>query len=69
MKLTATQLGERLGVDYGLASNLIRLAVASGQVSEGEKIPSPSGKGKAATAYELPDTITFDLTRPFPKVS
>lgn len=68
MKLTAKQLSERLGIDYGLASNLARLAVLSGQVREGEKIPTATGKGKAATAYEFPDTLSFDLTKPFPKV-
>lgn len=61
LQLTVKQLQERLGVDYPVAANLAKLAVATGQGKEAGKVDMQGAKGKPAVIYELPETLTISL--------
>jgi hypothetical protein len=62
MKVTVKQLGENLGVDYMVASNLMKIAIATNQAKEVGSVASPSGKGKPSAVYEVNEVLTFDLS-------
>jgi len=62
MKITVKQLGENLGVEYMVASNLMKLAVLTNQAKEVGSISSPSGKGKPSAVFEVSDVLTFNLS-------
>lgn len=61
MQVTIKQLQEQLGVDYPVAANLAKLAVATGQGREVGKVDMKGQKGKPAAIYELPDELTISL--------
>lgn len=64
-KVTAIQLAERLGVDYVVASSLLKLMVSRGAAKEVGKIKtSLTGKGKPSTVYEIPSEFTLSLSAP-----
>lgn len=62
MKVTATELAEKMGVEYAVAANFLKLLVAQNVAKEVEKRRTASGKGKPSTVYELPsDSVTVTL--------
>lgn len=61
VRVTAKQLGERLGVEYAVAANLVKLIVGSGQGKEVGKVDMNGAKGKPAVIFELPDVFTLSL--------
>ncbi len=64
-KVTAIQLAERLGVDYVVASSLLKLMVSRGEAKEVGKIKtSLTGKGKPSTVYEIPGEFKLSLSVP-----
>lgn len=64
MKVTVKELQKKTGLDYVTAASVLKLAVLTGQGTEAGKIKtSLTGKGKPSTVYEVPDTLTFDLTK------
>lgn len=69
-KVTAIQLAERLGVDYVVASSLLKLMVSRGVAREVGKIKtSLTGKGKPSTVYEIPGEFTLSLSSPVVQVA
>lgn len=67
MKTTTTQLATTLGVEYARASIILNLAVLTGQAKVVDVIKPEAGKrGKGTNVYEVSDTLTIDLTKPFP---
>jgi hypothetical protein len=64
MILTAKELATNLGVEYGVAAAILKLGVAQGHVQlVGYVKTSASGKGKPSAQYEVPDTLTFNMTK------
>jgi hypothetical protein len=62
MQVTTKQLAQKLKMDYLLVSNLLKLALHMGLVTEVGKVKtSLTGKGKPATVFEVPDSLTFNL--------
>ena len=61
MKVTVGQLAERLGVEYAVAANLVKLIVSTGQGKEAGKVDMGGKTGKPAVIYELPDVFTISL--------
>jgi len=62
MRVSVNQLAKRMGIDYVLASSILKLSLLMGFGKEVGKIKSITGKGKASTVYEVPDHITIDLS-------
>lgn len=69
IQVTAKQLGERLGVEYAVAANLVKVIVASGQGKEVGKVDMHGAKGKPAAIFELPEVFTLNLAAPAEKVA
>lgn len=53
MEVTANDLCDRLGIDYAVATALIKLMLMTDQAEELGKRPSRTGKGKPSTVYTL----------------
>lgn len=60
---TVGDLAESLGIDYAAAAAIVKIATAKGLAKEVGKRPTATGKGKPATIYELPHTITLTLSQ------
>ncbi len=64
--VTTVQLAALLGIDYAKAGQVINLAIATGQAKLNRVDKEPGKKGKGTNVYDIPDTLTIDLTKPFP---
>jgi hypothetical protein len=58
---TIGDLATKLNVEYPTAAALVKLVLAKGAGKEVGKRPTPTGKGKPATIYELPTTFLLSL--------
>ena len=63
MQVTVNDLAKRLGVDYPVASALLKLMVNEGAASEVGKRPNSTGKGKPSTIFEIPESFTIDFKK------
>lgn len=63
LRKTVTELANDLGVEYIVASNLIKLMESQGQAKKVETRPNPTGKGKGSAVYELQPQFSIDLTK------
>lgn len=61
IRATIGDVEKRLGVEYATASAVVKLMVAAGAGKEVGKRPTPTGKGKPATIYELNETFVISL--------
>jgi hypothetical protein len=60
---TTKQFADAVGIDYMDASNLTRLLVKLGVVTDtGEVVNNPSGKGKGSKVYTYPQQVTLNMT-------
>lgn len=62
IQTTIGDLQVKLGVEYATASAIVKLMIASGQGKEIGKRPTPTGKGKPATIYELQPKFEINLS-------
>lgn len=60
-KMTVKQLAEAIGVEYLMASSLVKLMVSKGVAKAVDKLPSEKGKGKPSVIYEIPDSFEISL--------
>ena len=58
---TVAQFAEKQGIDYVLASGLIRYLEAKGIAKKGGQQPPKGGKGKPSTLYVVPTTVTLNF--------
>lgn len=61
MRTTVKQLATNLGVEYIVASSLLKLMEKSGAAAS-VGTESASGKGKPARIYEVPESFTIQLS-------
>ncbi len=66
MIVTTKELADVLGVDYGHAAGFLAVLEKHGQVSISGKRPPPGGKGKPSILYDVPGSVTLQLTRNLP---
>lgn len=59
MRVTIKEFAAKIGVDYAVASSLLRFMVQKGQATVVEKISA--GKGKPTSVYEVPNKMEVEF--------
>ena len=62
MKTTINELATKHGTDYVKTSGLVNFLVAKGIATKVGSQPNPTGKGKGASVYEMPETVELSLS-------
>lgn len=60
--LTVSEAAGRWKVDRPVADGVLKFLLSRGLVKEGGTRPAERGFGKPSKLYEVPDTVTLDLT-------
>jgi hypothetical protein len=64
MRVTVSELASNLGVDYAVASALVKVALQQGTAKVDGVVKTTSGKGKPSVVYELPERLEVNLLTP-----
>lgn len=64
MRVTVSELAFNLGVEYGVASALVKVALVQGTAKAVDSVKKVSGKGKPSVVYELPERLEVNLLTP-----
>ena len=65
--LTTKQLASKLGIEYVVASNMVKFLSGRGIITQVDKVKPPSGKGKPSIVWAVPETfeVNLDLNKVF----
>lgn len=62
VQTTVKDFAKKHDLDYNQANQLLQMLTSKGVAKEvGKRKTSPTGKGRAATIFEVPTTLKFDL--------
>lgn len=61
MVLTVNEFANRIGVEYVIASSVLKYLVITGDVQTVGSRKTATGKGKPSILYEVPDTVSLNL--------
>jgi predicted transcriptional regulator len=60
---STTEFAERVGIEYIVASSVLRFLQEKGHVQEEGVRPPKGGKGKPTKLYRVPENITLDFAK------